>query len=195
MVNDLVIKKEYQKRGMVHWHMLVWVEEGTAPEHAVMAEMPRGPDTDDKTASYLRQLVGDMLVHKQCYASRCFKGSHGKTLTNCEYGFPFKVVRGWMMRRCGICTNALSRKIPWLCHTIQRLQYCGEPVTMCREYPSMGLNSTWLNTSANLSPAARECFRAPVLPPYSDNRVCRVPRRTHGVPPEPDVQAGDFLAF
>ena len=91
VVNDLVIKKEYQKRGMVHWHMLVWVEEGTAPEHAVMAEMPRGPDTDDKTASYLRQLVGDMLVHKQCYASRCFKGSHGKTLTKCKYGFPFKV--------------------------------------------------------------------------------------------------------
>ena len=32
-----------------------------------------------------------MLVHKQCYASRCFSGSHGKTLDRCKYGFPFEV--------------------------------------------------------------------------------------------------------
>ena len=32
-----------------------------------------------------------MLVHKQCYASRCFKGSRGRTLSKCKYGFPFQV--------------------------------------------------------------------------------------------------------
>ena len=91
VVEDLVVKKEYQKRGAVHWHMLVWVKEGTVPDHAIMAEMPRGPDCSDKTAGHLRKLVGDMLVHKQCYASRCFKGSHGRTLDSCKYGFPFEV--------------------------------------------------------------------------------------------------------
>ena len=80
IVKDLVVKKEFQKRGAVHWHMLVWVEEGTAPKHAVMAEMPRGPDKGDKVAAHLRKLVGEMLVHKQCYASN-----------SCKYGFPFKV--------------------------------------------------------------------------------------------------------
>ena len=34
----------------MHWHMLVWVKEGTAPKHAVMAEMPRGPDIGDECA-------------------------------------------------------------------------------------------------------------------------------------------------
>ena len=91
IVKDLVVKKKFQKRGAVHWHMLVWVKEGTAPKHAVMAEMPRGPDKGDKIAAHLRKLVGEMLVHKQCYASRCFKGSCGKTLNSCKYGFPFKV--------------------------------------------------------------------------------------------------------
>ena len=35
--------------------------------------------------------MGQMLQHKQCYPSRCFKGSHGKTLSKCKYGFPYKV--------------------------------------------------------------------------------------------------------
>ena len=89
IVEDMIVKKEYQKRGAVHWHMVLWVKEGSAPKHAVMAEMPRGPDTSDKCAAYLRQVVDSMLVHRQCYASRCFKGSRGKTLTKCKYGFPF----------------------------------------------------------------------------------------------------------
>ena len=76
---DMIVKKEYQKRGAVHWHILVWVKEGTEPKHAIMAEMPRRPDLEDECAAYLRQLVQEMLVHKQCYASRCFKGSHGRT--------------------------------------------------------------------------------------------------------------------
>ena len=91
VVTDLVVKKEYEKRGAVHWHMLLWADEDTIPEHAIMAEMPRCPDTGNQCAAYLRQVVGDMQVHKQCYPSRCFKGSHGKTLEHCKYGFPFEV--------------------------------------------------------------------------------------------------------
>lgn len=73
-VVDSIIK-EYQCRGAVHWHMLTWVEPGSAPPHAVMAEMPRAADTSDVRAGYLRKLVDNMLQHKTCYPSRCFKGS------------------------------------------------------------------------------------------------------------------------
>ena len=91
VVEDLVVKKEYQRRGSVHWHMLLWVKPETAPKHAVMAEMPRGPNTDDERAAYLRKLVQQMQQHKTCYPSRCFRGSYGKTLSSCKYGFPFHI--------------------------------------------------------------------------------------------------------
>lgn len=91
VVKDSVVKKEYQRRGAVHWHMLLWVEPGTAPKHAVMAEMLRAADTNDAVAAYLRKLVDNMLKHKVCYSFRCFKGSHGKVLSKCKYGFPFDV--------------------------------------------------------------------------------------------------------
>ena len=71
--------------------MLLWVKPGTAPSYAVMAEMPRGHNTNDVTAAYLRIIVEQMQPHKTCYPSRCFCGSHGKTLSKCKYGFPFKV--------------------------------------------------------------------------------------------------------
>ena len=38
VVKDSVVKKEYQRRGAVHWHMLLWVEPGSAPKHAVNAK-------------------------------------------------------------------------------------------------------------------------------------------------------------
>ena len=56
-----------------------------------MAEMPRAADTSDVRAAYLRKLVKNMLQHKICYPSRWFKGSHGKVLSKCKYGFPFDV--------------------------------------------------------------------------------------------------------
>ena len=91
IVEDLIMKKEYQRRGAVHWHTLLWVKPNSAPPHAVMAEMPRAADTSNKTAAYLRKLVDNMLQHKTCHPSRCFRGSHGKTLSKCKYGFPFEV--------------------------------------------------------------------------------------------------------
>ena len=57
------------------WHMFVWVEPGTAPPHAVMEEMSHAADTSDVRAAYLRNLVENMLQHKTCYPSSCFKGS------------------------------------------------------------------------------------------------------------------------
>ena len=90
-VVDSIFKKEYQRRGAVHWHILIWMEPGSAPPHAVMMEMPRAADTSDVRAAYFRKLVENMLQHKTCYPSCCFKGSHGKVLSKCKYGFPFTV--------------------------------------------------------------------------------------------------------
>ena len=83
-VEELLVK-EYQRRGAIHWHILVWVKPATAPPHTVMAEVPRGPDTSDKVAAYLRKLVETMMLHKVCNPNRCFNGSHGKSLTKCKY--------------------------------------------------------------------------------------------------------------
>ena len=94
-VVDCVWKKEYQKRGAVHWHMLVWVKSGTIPDVAIMAEVPRPPSTDNedlrRVGMYLRKVVLKMQMHGQCVPRRCFKGAFGKYLPHCKYGFPFKV--------------------------------------------------------------------------------------------------------
>ena len=67
---------------------MLWVKPEPAPSYSVMAELPRYPNTDDERAAYLS--VEQMQQHKLCYPSR-FHGSHGKTLSKCKYGFPFKV--------------------------------------------------------------------------------------------------------
>ena len=61
LLTESIIKKEYQHRCEVHWHMLIWVEPETAPPHAVMAEMLRAADTSDVKAAYHRKLVENML--------------------------------------------------------------------------------------------------------------------------------------
>ena len=90
-VQDYVWKKGYQKRGAVHWHMLLWVKPGTVPNHAIMAELPRGSDTSDEACAYLKKLVMQIMQHKVCFPSRCLMGCRGKLLTSCKYGFPFNV--------------------------------------------------------------------------------------------------------
>ena len=94
-VEEYVWKKEYQKRGAVHWHMLLWIQPGTIPEGAVMAEVPRPVEVFNETMQnvgfYLRKIVLKMQMHGQCNPSRCFKGAFGKHLPYCKYGFPFKV--------------------------------------------------------------------------------------------------------
>ena len=90
-MQDYVVKTEYQKWGGIHWHILFWVEPGTAPENEVMTEMPRYSDTSNVEAQYARCMVQKFQVHHECFTSRCFKGYGGKVLTKCKYGFPFKV--------------------------------------------------------------------------------------------------------
>ena len=90
LVKDYVVKTEYQKRGGIHWHILFWIEPGTAPDNVVMAEMPRHPDTSNVEAQYARRMVQKYQVHRECYPSRCLKGYGGKVLSRCKYSFPFK---------------------------------------------------------------------------------------------------------
>ncbi len=47
-VEDYVWKKEYQKRGAVHWHILLWVKPDTTPDRMVLAKVPRLPDIQEK---------------------------------------------------------------------------------------------------------------------------------------------------
>ena len=91
LVQDYVWKKEYQKRGAVHWHILLWCKRSTIPENVVMAEVPHGADSLCKVSCYLRKLVLKLQKHTRCVPNRCFKGSFGKKLMKCKYGFPFHV--------------------------------------------------------------------------------------------------------
>ena len=96
IVIDFAVKKEYQKRGGLHWHILFWVQPGSAPDNVVMAEMPRTADTQNVQAQYARKMVQKYQMHRECYPDRCFKGYAGKVLTKCKYGFPFMGVRGFL---------------------------------------------------------------------------------------------------
>ena len=91
VVTDYAIKKEYQRRGGLHWHILFWVEPGSTPDNVVLAELPRSRDTQNVQAQYARRMVQKYQMHRECRPERCFKGYGGKVLTKCKYGFPFKV--------------------------------------------------------------------------------------------------------
>ena len=87
IVEDCVWKKEYQKCGAVHWHMLLWCKPETIPKHCIMAELPSS-DTNSITA-YLRKIVHKMQCH--C-PERCLKRYRGKRLHTCM-AFPFLYLR------------------------------------------------------------------------------------------------------
>ena len=81
-------RREYQKRGAVHIHGVVWVEPGTKPENVVRAEMPRGGN-DPKLTAELRELVKKYQTHN-CI-DKCFSRK-GKRLNNCKLGYPQPLV-------------------------------------------------------------------------------------------------------
>ena len=78
IVEDYMWKKEYQKCGAVHLHMLQWCKPGTIPKHCIMAELPRSSDTDSITA-YLSKIVHKMQCHCRV-PERCLKRYGGKGL-------------------------------------------------------------------------------------------------------------------
>ncbi|XP_065054148.1 uncharacterized protein LOC135682959 isoform X4 [Rhopilema esculentum] len=82
-------RKEFQARGAIHNHMVVWCKEKTIPDHAVCAEMPRGSELNP-TVNSLKSFVRRLQVHR-CRKDKCFTSSHGKPLRKCKYGFPYPV--------------------------------------------------------------------------------------------------------
>ncbi len=87
MVNQMWWRAEYQARGAIHIHGVLWCS--NVPAQAVTAEMPRAADSDDFT-TMCRNLVKKHQTH-HCVPKRCFKGPKDKTLTKCKYGFPFEL--------------------------------------------------------------------------------------------------------
>ncbi|MCP3664444.1 MAG: AAA family ATPase, partial [Gammaproteobacteria bacterium] len=89
-------RTEYQQRGAIHEHVVVWIEHNTEPENVINAEMPRGcrnPSPQDaEMVQVLREMVHKYQIHS-CVKDRCFKSSGGKTITKCRYGFPAPLQR------------------------------------------------------------------------------------------------------
>ena len=90
-VNDYWWRIEYQRRGALHVHMVVWCEPDTIPEDAVIAEFPRSEDIDDQFTQACRSYVEKFQIHSTCVPERCFKGPGEKFLDHCKYGFPFGI--------------------------------------------------------------------------------------------------------
>ena len=80
-------RREYQKRGAVHIHGVVWVDPETKPENVVRAEMPRG---DTEVTKELRDMVQKYQTHK-CLSEKCFHHK-GKKLKHCKMGYPQPLV-------------------------------------------------------------------------------------------------------
>ena len=82
------MRKEFQNRGALHVHMVVWCDPETVPADAVRAELPRA-NTDNTSCKAMRESVKKFQVHN-CRPERCFSGNNGSANPACKYGFPFK---------------------------------------------------------------------------------------------------------
>ncbi|OWA55112.1 hypothetical protein BV898_19496 [Hypsibius exemplaris] len=106
-VRDWWYRMEYQKRGGIHIHMVIWWDEETAPnEQKISAEMPRFKDPNDSTKPHpmndlWREAVLKSQIH-HCFDSRCLRGPGGTRLKNCKYGFPFAMCSEERLDKTGI---------------------------------------------------------------------------------------------
>ena len=96
------IRHEYQSRGAVHYHILLWSEPDSFDEKSiVMAEMPRGEKNPDRQydifVQTLRKMVKKFQTHKcteRCHKkikyrrSGAVKGHERRRSEKCKYGFP-----------------------------------------------------------------------------------------------------------
>ena len=94
-VEDWWYRMEYQNRGGIHIHMVIWCDLLTKPPNKISAQMPRFTHPTDSTQPHpvneqLRQYVKSFHIHR-CRPDRCFKGPRGKRLKKCKYGFSFDI--------------------------------------------------------------------------------------------------------
>ena len=84
-------RREYQKRGAVHIHGVVWIDPATKKDNVVLAEMPRSTKPEDQQlVKELRQLVHDFQTHDHLPERCFFRGTH--QLTSCKYNYPAPLV-------------------------------------------------------------------------------------------------------
>lgn len=87
VVKEWWYRREYQNRGSVHIHMVVWVVRETIPENAVVAEMPRFENCNAQSAEELeecRNCIRNVMEHNCQRTGRCLKDGR------CKYGYPFR---------------------------------------------------------------------------------------------------------
>ena len=91
-VRDYWFQFEYQERGRVHLHGVVWCETNSIPDDVISATMPHESDGfDPKSISYLRELYKECNMVHQCYPDKCFNIGCGCVCTKCKSGYPFSV--------------------------------------------------------------------------------------------------------
>jgi hypothetical protein len=100
------IRYEYQARGVIHAHLLVWCEEDTIPSRVISAEMPR---TNHTLNDVFRDYVSAYQVH-ECRAERCYRLNKGEYCKNCKYGFPYQKQDSDKLDHNGIRYNYVRRE-------------------------------------------------------------------------------------
>ena len=91
-VRDYWFQFEYQERGRVHLHGVVWCEANGIPDDVICATMPRESDGfDPKSTTYLRDLYKECNMVHQCYPDKRFSIGRGLVCTKCKSGYPFSV--------------------------------------------------------------------------------------------------------
>ena len=74
---------EYQKRGGLHIHMVVWCQPGTVSPNVISAEMPR---FNHEQNNHFRDRVHRYMIHN-CRDFYCKTGAGGRLLPKCRHGF------------------------------------------------------------------------------------------------------------
>ena len=91
-VRDYWFRFEYQERGRVHLHGVVWCQPDSIPDDVICATMPRESDGYDlEFTSYLRSLYKECNMVHQCSPDKCFNIGQGRVSTECKSGYPFTV--------------------------------------------------------------------------------------------------------
>ncbi|XP_055331249.1 uncharacterized protein LOC129583481 [Paramacrobiotus metropolitanus] len=80
-------RHEYQKRGAINTHLVIWLKNRDAAVGLISAHIP---EADNPVSGFVKHLVKQHQIHERCLKERCFKGVGSKILKICKYGFPFK---------------------------------------------------------------------------------------------------------
>lgn len=86
-------RHEYQKRGAIHTHIVLWCKESNTNtiQDSIFSMMPRCSNPSSDVASFFKKCrrdIWDSQRHNICKQDRCFKGWGNRKFTKCKYGYP-----------------------------------------------------------------------------------------------------------